>query len=153
MSKSTEFFKAVKSGNTRRVRVLLSADPALAKIRDDDGATAMHYATEIGHREIVRLLHGAGADINTRDDRFDATPTGWAVEYLRGLGGLLAIEIEDMLLAIRERDVRWVRRLLARSPALAKATGARGKALSQHARESGHEEIVHHFENRSVGGA
>jgi len=153
MSKTVEFFTAVKSGNTRRVRLLLNADPALAKVRDDEGATAMHYATENGHREIVRLLHETGADINGRDDRFDATPTGWAIEYLRELGGLLAIEIEDMLFAIRERDVRWVRRLLARSPALAKATDVRGKALSQHARESGHEEIVHLFEDRSAGGA
>ena len=56
-----------------------------------------------------------------------------------------------MLFAIRERDVRWVRRLLGRSPALAKATDARGKALSQHARESGDEEIARLFEERSVG--
>ena len=150
MSKTTEFFTAVESGNTERVRALLTADPALAKVRDDEGATAMHYATENGHRAIASFLQEMGADINARDDRFGATPTGWAIEYLRGLGGLLAIEIDDMLFAIRERDVRWVRRLLGRSSALAKATDARGKALSQHARESG-DEIAHLFEERSVG--
>jgi hypothetical protein len=37
------------------------------------------------------FLHESAADINARDDRFDATPAGWAIEYLRGLGGLLAI--------------------------------------------------------------
>ena len=145
MNQRADLFKAVECGNLGLVRDLLASDPALAKVKDEQGATALHYAALNGHREIVRLLHETGADINGRDDRFDATPTGWAIEYLRELGGLLAIEIEDMLFAIRERDVRWVRRLMARSPALAKATDVRGKALSQHARESGHEEIVHLF--------
>jgi ankyrin repeat protein len=90
MSKTAEFFTVVESGDTGRVRALLAADPALAKARDDEGATAMHYATENGHREIVRFLKKTGADINARDDRFDATPTGWAIEYVRELGGLLA---------------------------------------------------------------
>jgi hypothetical protein len=51
-----------------------------------------------------------------------------------------------MLFAIRDRDVRWVRRLLATYAALAKAKDAQGKPLAQHARESGHEEIAHLFE-------
>ena len=84
MSKTTEFFTAVESGNTERVRALLTADPALAKVRDDEGATAMHYATENGHRAIASFLQEMGADINARDDRFGATPRGWAIEYLRG---------------------------------------------------------------------
>ena len=152
MSRRAEFFTAVQSGNTGRVRELLTADPALVRVKDDEGATALHYATEHGHREIVKVLQDAGADINARDDRFHATPTGWAIEYLRRLGGLQAVEVEDVLFAIREKDVRWVRRLLARWPALLKATDLQGKALSQHARESGHEAIAHLFEDRSTGG-
>lgn len=148
MSKTAEFFTAVQSGNTGRVRELLTADPALARARDEEGATALHYATENGHREVARLLLETGADINARDGRFRATPAGWAIEYLRELGGLLGIEIEDTLFAIREKDVRWVRRLLTRFSVLAKATDRDGKALSQHARESGHEEIARLFEDR-----
>jgi len=151
MSTSAEFFTAVQTGDTGRVRELLTADPALVRVKDKDGATPLHYATEHGHREIVRLLHDSGADINARDDRFHATPTGWAIEYLRGLGGLQAVEIEDLLFAIREHDVRWVRRLLARWPALGKATDLQGKTLWQHARESGHEEIARLFEDRLAG--
>src|SRR5437667_352617 len=80
-----EFFTAVASGDTGRVRELLASDPALARVKDEEGATALHYATENGHRDMVRLLQESGADINARDDRFNATPTGWAIEYLRGL--------------------------------------------------------------------
>lgn len=149
MNKSADLFAAVISGNTARVRELLTSDPALARARDNEGATALHYAAERGHREIVKLLHESGADLNARNEPF-GTPTGWAIHYLRERGGLLAIEIEDMLFAIRERDVRWVRRLLARFPALAKATDLQGKALSEHASESGHQEIARLFEDELV---
>src|SRR5512143_3812016 len=132
-----EFFAAVKSADTARVRELVAADPALVQARDEEGATALHHAAERGHRDIVRLLLENGAAINARDDRFNATPTGWAIEYLRGLGGLLAMEIEDTLFAIRERDVQWVRRLLSRRAALAWATDLGGKPLAQHATECG----------------
>jgi hypothetical protein len=150
MSQNDEFFAAVQSGNTGRVSALLTSDPALVRVKDAEGATALHYAAEHGHREIVRLLLERGAGINARDDRFHATPTGWAIEYLRGLGGLQAVEIEDVLFAIREGDVRWVRRLLARWPALGKAMDLQGKALSQHATESGHEDIARLFEDRGA---
>lgn len=148
MANSAEFFAAVKAGDTERVRELLTSDPALARARDDEGATALHHAAEHGHREIVKGLLESGAEINARDDRFDATPTGWAIEYLREQGGLLAIEIEDMIFAIREKDVRGVRRRLDRLPALAKATDRQGKALAQHARESGHEVMSRLFNER-----
>jgi hypothetical protein len=149
MTRHVEFFAAVASRDTARVREFLSSDPTLVRARDDEGATPLHLAAEQGHRDVVKLLLEAGADINARDDRFGATPTGWAIEYLREQGGLLAVEIEDMLFAIRERDVRWVRRLLARWPALAKARDAQGKALSQHATESGDDEIARLFGDRS----
>jgi ankyrin repeat protein len=142
---STDLFAAIKSGDVGRVRELLTSDPALVRVKDKDGATALHYATLNGYREIVGLLLENGAHINTRDDRFGATPTGWAIEYLREAGGLLAIEIEDALFAIREHDVRWVRRLLTRLPALAKARDAQGKLLSAFAAESGNEEIARMF--------
>jgi hypothetical protein len=115
-------------------------------MKDNEGATALHYATLNGHREIVGLLLAGGADINARDDRFHATPTGWAIEYLRESGGLLAMEIEDVLYAIRENDVRWVRRFLTRLPTLARAKDAHGTALRQHASESGNDEIARLFE-------
>jgi ankyrin repeat protein len=143
---SAELFSAVTSGNAGRVRELLASAPGAARVADDEGATPLHYATLCGHREIADLLLENGADINARDSRFSATPAGWAIEYLRERGGLLAIEIEDVLFAIRENDVRWVRRFLTRLPSLAQARDLRGKALSQHAAESRNEEIARLFQ-------
>jgi ankyrin repeat protein len=145
MRKSRDPFEAVKSGDAGRVRELLAHDATFANTKDADGATPLHYATLGGHREVVELLLDSGADINARDDRFGATPTGWAIEYLRERGGLLGMEIEDVRHAIGENDVRWVRRFVTRLPSLAKATDARGKTLLQHATESGNQEITRLF--------
>jgi hypothetical protein len=114
-------------------------------MKDAEGATSLHYATLNGEREIAGLLLASGADINARDDVFHATPAGWAIEYLREQGGLLGIEIDDVLFAIRGKDVRWIQRFLTRLPALAQARDAQGKALAQHAIESGNGEIARLF--------
>jgi ankyrin repeat protein len=150
---TVEFFDAVKSGEAATVREHLASDGTLALARDEDGATALHHAAEMGKREIVALLLDAGADLNARDARFHATPAGWAIEYLRMRGGLLAMEIEDLLLAIRERNVGGVRRMVTRLPALAGATDRSGKPLAQHARECGSEEIAHLFREHGAAAA
>jgi ankyrin repeat protein len=73
---SAELFSAVASGNTERVRELLASDPGSARGKDDEGATALHYAALNGHRKIALALVEQGADINARDERFGATPAG-----------------------------------------------------------------------------
>jgi hypothetical protein len=151
MSEIEQFFQAVESGDVERARILLAAHPELARARDAEGATALHHAAFHGHRPLVDLLRAAGAELNARDARFDATPSGWAIHYLRELGGLLAIEIEDVLYAIRTRDARWARRLVARHPALVDATDAHGKPLAAHARESGDPEIASLFSSSASG--
>jgi len=83
--------------------------------------------------------------VNSRDERYDATPAVWAIEYLRELGGLLEVEIEDMLFAIRRGDTGWARRILARMPALANCNDREGKPLHQYAEESGHPGTARRF--------
>jgi hypothetical protein len=140
-----QLFAAVKSGDTGHVRQLLASDSTSVTAKDNEGATALHYAALQGHREIVALLLEHGADINARDEEFHATPAGWAIEYLREAGGLLGIEIEDVLFAIHENDVRWVRRFLTRLPALARAADLGGKPLAAHAAASSNPEIARLF--------
>lgn len=43
-----------------------------------DWETALHQAALHGHLDVARLLISLGADPNSRDTRFNATPLGWA---------------------------------------------------------------------------
>jgi hypothetical protein len=94
-----------------------------------------------------------GAEINSIDGEFGATPAGWAIEYLREMGGYLAIELEDIAYAIQLGDARWVERFLKRFPSFREASDTNGKPFRQLARESGNREIARLFglaENRKT---
>lgn len=151
MNEITQFFQAVQAGDVERVRFLLTGHPELARARDAEGATALHHAAFHGHRPLVTLLCASGAELNARDDRHDATPSGWAIHYLRELGGLLAIEIEDLLYVIQTRDATWAHRLITRHPRLVDAKDAHGKLLAAHAHESGDPAIASLFASPAPG--
>ena len=142
MSDFQNMIEAVKQGDLERVRAILEIDDRLANQRDESGATPLHYATLNGHRHIVKLLLERGADINSTDSRFGATPAGWAIEYLREKGGFLAIELDDLAYAIQLGDARWVARFLKRFPALRQASDTNGTLFQGLARESGNREIA-----------
>jgi len=118
---------------------------ALVNERDGSGATALHYAALNGHRRVADLLVERGADVNSRDSQFGATPAGWAIEYLRELGGYLAIELADMAHAIELRDRQWVTRFLTRFPGLREAICTDGRTFRQLAAECGDPEIARLF--------
>ena len=136
------FLSEVERGDTETVRAMVAAAPRLVRARDGTGATALHVAAFHGHRAIVELLLAAGAEINARDDKFGATPAGWAIEPLREHGALLGIEIEDALFAIQRGDVELVSRLVTRLPALASAVDRDGRPLAEHASAAGDPEIA-----------
>jgi ankyrin repeat protein len=138
--------EAAQGGDLECVKSLLDQDHQLARERDESGATALHYAALNGHRQIVELLVERGANVNSRDGQFGATPAGWAIEYLRELGGHLAIELDDLAFAIRAGDARWVTRFLTRFPALRKGFDTNGTPFQQLARECGNPEIAKVFE-------
>ena len=73
-------------------------------------------------------------------------PQGWAIEYMREMGGFLGIELADFAHAIRQGDVEWVTRFLHRFPKLRNANDPEGKLFRQLARESGNEQIVKLFD-------
>jgi ankyrin repeat protein len=141
--------KAIQQSDMNLVRTILDKKPELVQQLDETGATALHYATFNGQREIVELLLDRGAEINKLDTKFGATPAGWAIEYLRERGGYLGIELRDFSYAIECGDVRWVARFLKRFPALRVGADTNGTPFRQLAEESGNEEIEALF--RKVG--
>ncbi len=134
--------EATQLGDLEQVRGILASDERLVGLRDDSGAGAIHYAAMNGHRAIVRLLVEQGADINCVGGRFGATPTGWAIEYLREMGGHLAIELDDLAYAVRSGDGRWVSRFVTRFPGLREWRDGERTPFRQMARECGNDEIA-----------
>jgi ankyrin repeat protein len=145
MSELARLIEAAKQGDLESVKTVLRDNPELINQKDASGAAPLHYATFGGYRSVVQELVRRGVDVNIRDGRFGATPTGWAIEYLRELGGFLGIEMEDLAHAIRRGEVEWVTRFLRRFPALRGASDASGRSLKLLARESGHQEIADLF--------
>ena len=145
MSKLEKFFEAAKRGDLADIKSLLETHSGLLDERDQSGATALHYATFGGHRSVVAELVRQGANINATDSQFGATPTGWAIEYLREMGGFLAIELNDLAHAIRRSDVEWVTRFLHRFPVLRQASDTEGTPFKLLAEQSGNQEIAKLF--------
>ena len=145
MAQMEKLIEAVQRGDLAEVTGILDDHPELVKERDESGATALHHATFGGHRSIVQELVRRGADLNAADGRFGATPTGWAIEYLRELGGFLGIEISDLAHAIQQGETEWVARFLLRFPALRNASDSDGKPLKLLAERSGNQEIAKLF--------
>ncbi len=137
---------AAKSGNLLDVRFIVRNHAELINRRDQRGATALHYAAFGGHRDVVHALVEHGAEINAQDGEFGATPTGWAIEYLRELGGFLAIELDDLAHAIQRGEVEWVARFLKRLPKLREASDTQGRPFKLLAQQSGNSEIIKLFE-------
>ena len=142
MSDLDRLIEAARLGVLEDVRAMAHSHPELVRARDETGATALHYAAFGGHRDTVRILVEAGADINAPDGQFGATPAGWAIEYLREMGGFLGIELSDFAFAIEKGDVEWAARLLKRFPALRDAKDMQGWAFKTLAEQSGNADIV-----------
>jgi ankyrin repeat protein len=146
MADASDFVTAAAAGDLPKVREILAGTPSLLNTKDREGATALHVAALNARQEVVRYLVAQGAEVNARDEKFGATPTGWALEYLRELGGCLAMEIEDALTAIRQNDVGWLGRFLRCTPALAECADSEGKPLATHAKETGNADIQKLFD-------
>ena len=145
MTDHSVFLSAIERGDLDAVRAMIAATPELVRARDDDGATALHHAAFHGQRAIAELLIDSGAELNARDGIHHATPAGWAINYLRERGALLAIEIEDALFAIRRGDAELLARLIMRHPALADAVDRDGKPLAAHAADAADPQIAQLF--------
>ncbi|MGA3047224.1 MAG: ankyrin repeat domain-containing protein [Terracidiphilus sp.] len=137
--------EAAKTGVATDVRAIIERHPRLINKRDRHGATPLHHAAFGGHRQLAQLLVQLGADINAIDEEFGATPAGWAIEYLREIGGFLGIELADLSYAIERGHVEWVARFLKRFPALREARDPQGRPFKLLAQHSGNLEILRLF--------
>ncbi len=72
--------EAVKEVDAARALAILAAHPSLATYQADADPTALHWAALKGMESVVRRLLALGADIDGVEDRFGATPIGWANE-------------------------------------------------------------------------
>jgi ankyrin repeat protein len=146
MAKLDSLIEAAKQGDLAGIASILDSHPEIINQRDARGATALHYAAFSGHRAAVQELVQRGADVNAKDAKFGATPAGWAIEYLREMGGFLGIELEDFGYAIRKGETEWVARFLRRFPALRGAKDNQGQPFRMLAQQSGNPAIAQLFE-------
>jgi len=140
-----KLIEAAKRGDEADVRAIVQSHAELINQRDELGATALHHAAFGGHRGVVQILVEHGAEINAADSKFGATPAGWAIEYLRKMGGFLGIELADFAYAIERGDVDWVARFLKRFPALREASDPEGRPFKLLAEQSRNPEIAKLF--------
>jgi len=145
MSDLRALIRAAEDANVEVLESILRENPGFVSQKDETGATALHCAAWSGHRPAVELLVKRGADVNSRDGKFGATPTGWTIEYLRELGGFLGIELDDFAYAISLGDARWVRRWLTRFPNLRSGRDPKGVPFRQLALERGNPKIIQMF--------
>jgi ankyrin repeat protein len=80
---SDSFYIACRNGHTEVARFLLGRG-AEVDFRGFFGGTALHWAAGNGHRETVEFLLAAGARTDLGDEKFQATPRGWALHSGHG---------------------------------------------------------------------
>src|SRR6185436_13743541 len=70
--------EAARSGDRPRVSALLDADVS-ANASTKYGVSALGFAAQRGHFEIVKLLVERGADVNVADSFYGSRPVDFAV--------------------------------------------------------------------------
>jgi outer membrane protein assembly factor BamB len=148
--RTEELMTAARKGDVVAVKKLLDAG-ADVNAATEYGATALHFAADKGHLDVVRLLVERKANVNARDKFYSATPLTWAAmrKHAPVVGALLAGGATggDGILqsAARSGDVELVKAVLASSKpkpdALTSALKAAGKSeLAELLRKAGAKE-------------
>src|SRR5688572_1391149 len=76
-NQNDEFFAAARKGDAAAVKAFLDKGTDV-NAKTQYGATALAYACDKGHVEVVKLLLERGADPDVRDSFYNATPMSWA---------------------------------------------------------------------------
>lgn len=76
---SEAFYIAARNGHIDVATFLLEKGADI-NCRGFFGAPGLHWAAINGHKEMVEFLIERGADLHLRDQEFNSTPLGWALE-------------------------------------------------------------------------
>lgn len=76
---SEAFYIAARNGHIDVAKFLLSKGADI-NCKGFFGAPGLHWAAINGHKHMVEFLIDRGADLRVRDEEFQATPLGWALE-------------------------------------------------------------------------
>ncbi len=72
---SASILHAAKRGDLEKIRALLEANPNLVFSKDiKEGLTPLHWASYMGHKDVVELLLGNKADVNAAGSKGGQTP-------------------------------------------------------------------------------
>src|SRR6266702_5988082 len=75
-----DLWAAAKKGDVKAVKELIDKG-ADVNAATPYGATALSYAADKGHLEVVKLLLANKANVNTKDTFYKETPLGWAISH------------------------------------------------------------------------
>ena len=76
---SEAFYIAARNGHVEVAKFLLEKGADI-NCRGFFGAPGLHWAAIQGHKAMVEFLIGHGADLTLRDQQFNSTALGWALE-------------------------------------------------------------------------
>ena len=71
---------SIINGNTEQVKAYLADSTLDINYKFFYNMTAIHYASQYGHVELVKELLERGASVNSKDGYLGYTPTHWASE-------------------------------------------------------------------------
>ena len=79
-SSNEDFFAAARKGDVAAVKAFLDKGVDV-NAKTTYGATALSYACDKGHTELIKLLIARGADVNVKDTFYGEVPLGWALSH------------------------------------------------------------------------
>ena len=109
-----QLWEAARQGDSQTVKELIERG-ADVNAATKYGATALSYACDRGHVEVVQMLLDKGANPNAKDSFYGATPLDWAMDdrkpqIIAALVTHGAEKLEQPLLtAVKEQDLALVR--------------------------------------------